>query len=657
MPPKFLALAALAGAFVVHAVADTPSTFGRADGLGQPSLSPSGDLVAVECAPQGAPAVCIFNIAKGGDSIFIPIGSGYRLQNFYWANEKFLLINASQYQSIQTVDGQQQYDFQRTISYDIEKAAPALLMKEEGHLLDTHNVVSVLPGDDQNVLVEVYVYVSGNASGGLGSIMPEDRAGGWTLSTHKANLATGKSRKQKTFGPATLDAWYDRDGEVVAELVRSKSSNRVELVHDRKSLYSYSTEGVTELYVYGYDQTEGKFVVFRDVGDNDGIHYMSLEDGSMAPITIDGEVAGRAHPIEDSYTRGLVGFEYFDGMAQQVFIDPALKAIHAQLAKALPDKRVNLVSWNAAKTKIAVSAASPGRPVDYYVFDKASGQMGSLGNAASHLVGAPVGAVSARTIETRDGLPMEVMVTLPVGKTEADGPFATVIMPHGGPEARDGLEFDWWAQAYAAEGYLVLQPNFRGSSGYGQAFRNAGFGEFGGKMIDDIADAGAWAIGEGLVAGDAYCVVGASYGGYASLMMGLRDAGRSRCLVSVNGVSEPFALIGHYSDGSEGAEYWERYLGADRYSDDTVRNEIVPVARAAEFTQPILLLYGEEDLVVPSAQTQRFAGALGERGNVRKVSLGKEDHFLRTSDVRNRVLSETLSFLKEYHPARAAPGG
>ncbi|MEQ9315383.1 MAG: prolyl oligopeptidase family serine peptidase [Henriciella sp.] len=654
----FLTASVAAATFLAFsAAADTPSTFGRADGLSQPSLSPSGNLLAVECAPQGAPAVCIFDIVKGGDSIFIPIGSGYRLQRFYWANENFLLINVSQYQSLQTVEGQQQYDFQRTISYDIEKKSASLLMKDEGNLLDTQNVVSVLPDDDQNVLVEIYVYVASNASGGIGSIMPEDREGGWTLSTHKANLRTGKARKQKTFGSATLDAWYDKEGDVVAELVKSKSSDRVELKHDRKTLYSYSTEGVTELFVYDYDEATGKLVVFRDVGDQDGLYYMSLDDGTLEPISIDGSIAGRAEPIEDTYTRGIVGFRYFDGLDQQVFIDPVLKGVHAQLSGALPDKRVNLVSWNAAKTKIAISATSPGRPADFYVFDKAAGQLGPVGNAASHLVEATVGAVSAETIAARDGLQMEVIVTLPPGKTKADGPFPTLIMPHGGPESRDGLEFDWQAQAYAAEGYMVLQPNFRGSSGYGQAFRNAGFGEFGGKMIDDIADAGAWAIGEGLVAENAYCVTGASYGGYASLMIGLKDAGNSRCIVSVNGVTQPFALIGHYSDDSEGAEYWERYLGANRYSSDEERAPITPLSRAGEFTQPVLLLYGEQDLVVPSDQTTRLAQALAGKANVKAVSLGQEDHFTRTSDVRNKVLSETLAFFNEHHPARGAPGG
>ena len=247
---------------------------------------------------------------------------------------------------------------------------------------------------------------------------------------------------------------------------------------------------------------------------------------------------------------------------------------------------------------------------------------------------------------------MEVFLTLPPGKALADGPFPTVIMPHGGPEARDGFGYDWWAQALAAEGYLVIQPNFRGSSGYGQAFRNAGFGAFGGKMIDDIADAGAWAVDQGLVASGAYCVAGASYGGYAALMMGLNDAARSQCLISVNGVTEPFAQVAAFADGSETADYWERYIGMNRYTSDEERAVISPVARAGEITQPVLLLYGEQDLVVPTAQARLLTDRLEGKAGFRSVSLGKSDHYLATSDVRNQVLTETIAFLNEHHPAR-----
>lgn len=634
------------------ASADTASLYGRADGVKWPSLSPSGDKLAVHCAPEGKASVCVFDIANGGDNQYIPMGEDYRLEGVYWPNETHVIINVSQFESLQQVDGQKEYEFERAIAYNLKKGEATLLMRDHGYLLDTQNVVSVLPADDKNVLVLAYTQTMASNRGGMGSIMPGEGGPAWALSTNKVNLNTGKSKRVTAFGPSTRAAFFDDEGDAVAEIKTTARTDMLALEAGGKTLLEFTSKGVQDFEVLGLDQASGKLIVFRDFGDEDGLYFLSLEDGSSEPVQIGGAEAGRVLPIRDSYSRAIVGFRAFDGLTRQIFTDPVLAAVHEQLSGALSGKRVNLVSWTPDRSKIAVSAETAGRPADYYVFDRSAGSLGPIGSTASQLAEVQTGAVVSQEIPTRDGLVMEVFLTLPPGKALADGPFATVIMPHGGPEARDGFGYDWWAQALAAEGYLVIQPNFRGSSGYGQAFRNAGFGEFGGKMIDDIADAGAWAVDQGLVASEAYCVAGASYGGYAALMMGLKDAARSKCLISVNGVTEPFAQVAAFADGSETADYWERYIGMNRYTSDEERAVISPVARAGEFTQPVLLFYGEQDLVVPTAQARLLTGRLEGKAGFRSVSLGKSDHYLATSDVRNQVLSETIAFLNEHHPAR-----
>ena len=634
------------------ALADTASLYGRADGVKWPSLSPSGDLLAVHCAPEGKSSVCVFDIAKGGDSQYIPIGENYRLEDVYWPNETHVIINVSQFESLQQFDGQKEYEFERAIGYNLKKGEATLLMRDHGYLLDTQNVVSVLPDDTKNVLVLAYTQTMSGNRGGMGSIIPGEGGAAWALSTNKVNLNTGKSKRDKVFGSSTRTAYFDSAGNAVAEIKTTPRTDMLALVASGKTLLEYTSKGVQDFEVLGLDQASGKLIVFRDSGEEDGLYFMSLEDGSSESIKIGDREAGRVSPIRDSYTRSIVGFSAFDGLTVQMFTDPVLAKVHEQLSDALAGKRVNLVSWNSNKSKIAVSAETAGRPADYYVFDRNVGALGPIGSLAPQLADVQTGTVLSRDITTRDGLVMETYLTLPPGKTLENGPFPTLIMPHGGPESRDGQGYDWWAQALAAEGYLVIQPNFRGSSGYGQDFRNAGFGEFGGKMIDDIADAGEWAVKQGLVSTDSYCVLGASYGGYGALMMGLKDAARSKCLISVNGVTHPFAQIGAFADGSEAADYWERYIGMDRYASEEDRAVISPVSRASEYTQPILVLYGEQDLVVPTAQARFLTSRLEGQPGFRSVSLGKSDHYLGTSDVRNQVLSETIAFLNEHHPAR-----
>ena len=635
------------------AAADTPDLFGRATGLDSPSLSPSGQYLAVECAPKGAPAVCIFDLLGKSENRLVPIGGGYRLQGHYWPNDDYLIIDVSQFESIQTSRGQKEYDFKRALSYDLRSGEASLLLRDEYGAVDTQGVVSVLPDDDENVLIVTVAPNTARSSSSLGSVIPDEGGTAWTLASFRTNLKTGKSRRRDTFPPAVERVWFDVAGNEIARRVRTdKRSDQVELRSGNKILKTFSTAGVSEFDVYGLDAATGKLIVFNDLGEQDGLYYMSLETGEMEPITLDGQRVGRASGIRDSYTRAIVGFRYFDGLPVQYFIDLELKSAHAALTSALPGKRVSLVSWNRAKTKIAVTAQSPGRPADHYVYDRTSGQLGSVGSSASHMAGQPTGAVSAQTVKMRDGLEIEVILTLPPGKSVSDGPFPTILMPHGGPESRDGLDYEWWTQAYAAEGYAVLQPNFRGSDGYGQALRNAGFGEFGGKMIDDIVDTGAWAVEQRLAKDGKYCAVGASYGGYAALMMGLRDTGRTACVVSVNGVSDPFRMIAQYDVESETHEYWERYIGSNRYSGGAERAAVSPLERAGEFAVPVMLLFGEEDLIVPTDQSLQMAQALEGHAGLEVASLGAEDHNLRTSDVRNKVLTRTLAFLEKNHPAK-----
>lgn len=649
-----LLTASLAAALMVvlPGAAETVGLFGRADGVKWPSLSPSGDQLAVHCSPEGKPSVCVFDIVNGGDNQYIPIGDDYRLEGMYWPSETHLIINVSEYDSLQLVDGQKEYEFERAISYNLEKQEATLLMREYGYLLDTQNVVSVLPDDPKHVLVMAYTRTSAGNRGGIGSIIPGEGGSAWALSTHKVNLNTGKSRRTRALGPSSQAAWFDVDGNTVAEIKTSPRTDGLELVAGGKTLLEFSSRGVQDFQVLGYDGASGKLVVFRDFGESDGLYFMSITDGAMQPARVGDLDVGRALPIEDSYTRQIVGFSSFDGLTRQIFTDPVLASAQEQLAQVLGDKRVNLLSWDSEKSKIAISAQSAGRPTEYYVFDRNAGALGQIGSMAPQFAEIETGQVIARQVSTRDGLNMEVLLTLPPGKSASDGPFPTVLMPHGGPEARDGLGFDWWSQALASEGYLVVQPNFRGSSGYGQEFRNAGFGEFGGKMIDDIADAGAWVVDQGLAASGSYCVAGSSYGGYAALMMGLKDKPRSRCLISVNGVTQPFAQVAAFDLDSETGEYWERYIGMNRFTSDEERAVISPVARADEYDQPVLLLYGEQDLVVPTAQARLLSSQLDGKPGFRAVSLGASDHYLATSSVRNTVLSESIAFLNANHPAR-----
>ena len=628
------------------AQSSTAELFGRADGMSAPELSPSGDHLAVACAPKGSPSVCIFDIVSGSAPILIPLDSRSRLKEFYWASDTYLIFVIGTYEKLQLASGLFEDEFTRAISYNIETSDAQMLMRDRRNMLDTSNVVAILPKKPKEVLVYGMFPSTASTTGTIGTYGSK-----WVLGTYRVNLKTGKSRRNESFTPATDSAVFDRDGNVIARTIFDEKYGKFQIIHDKKTIFETDGVSVVPAFVYGLDSSSGDLLVFFDSTERSGLHYLSLDDGAIRPVQISGEDVGRAGAITDNYTSELVGFSYTNDLEGQIFTDEKIKAAQTTAQNAFADKSITITSWNAAKTKFVISAESAGRPADYFVYDNTKGQIAPVGSRASHMQNEALGSVTAITYTARDGLDIPGYLTLPPGETSGSGPFPLIMMPHGGPEARDTAAFDWWAQAYARQGYAVLQPNFRGSAGYGVAHRNAGFGEFGGKMVDDVIDGAAWAKAQGIATNDGYCVVGASYGGYSALMTAIKDDARVKCAISVNGLSDPFVQISRFDDTSSTHQYWARYLGASRFSDASERTTITPRKRAREINTNTLVIHGREDSRVLFDQFTLLKQATDGMANISYVPIDGEDHFLQSSHARFKVLNETLAFLAIHHPA------
>jgi dipeptidyl aminopeptidase/acylaminoacyl peptidase len=219
-------------------------------------------------------------------------------------------------------------------------------------------------------------------------------------------------------------------------------------------------------------------------------------------------------------------------------------------------------------------------------------------------------------------------------------------MPHGGPFARDAEGWDWWTQYLAESGYAVIQPNYRGSSGYGTAFAKLGEGQWGLKMQDDLDDAAAYMAKEDVADPKRVCMVGASYGGYAAMRAAQRG-GAYRCAISYAGVSD-LQLMRRY-DG--------RFLNGKTRGDWLTRQApdfrtVSPRFGAADFTIPILLVHGKEDKRVPVRQSQLMASALKAAGKPYEyLEQPLADHHFTRSEDRLEFLKRMKLFLDRYNPA------
>jgi dipeptidyl aminopeptidase/acylaminoacyl peptidase len=227
-----------------------------------------------------------------------------------------------------------------------------------------------------------------------------------------------------------------------------------------------------------------------------------------------------------------------------------------------------------------------------------------------------------------------------------------VVFPHGGPAARDEPGFDWWPQAMASQGYAVLQVNYRGSDGFGDQFREAGYGEWGRKMQTDLSDGVRYLAAQGTIDPKRVCIVGASYGGYAALAGVTLDPGVYRCAVAVAGISDLHRFVGWSGkDGDVAVQrYWTRYVGASG-PNDPLLTALSPVSHVDAVTAPVLLVHGKDDTVVPFNQSQMMADALKKAGKqVDFVILNHEDHWLSRGETRLQMLQATIDFLIKNNP-------
>lgn len=326
--------------------------------------------------------------------------------------------------------------------------------------------------------------------------------------------------------------------------------------------------------------------------------------------------------------------------------------LHQSLATAFKDHNVRITSATSDSRKAILFVYSDRNPGEYFLFDRDTQHARHIGSRGRALVPEQMGATRLVEIESRDGLLLDGLLTLPPGGTEKNLPL--VVHPHGGPfDIVDNWGFDPRVQMLATRGYAVLQVNFRGSGGYGSAFVRAGYKQWGRTMQDDLTDATRWAIEQGIAAPGRICIFGASYGGYASLMGVAKEPDLYACAAGDVGVYE--------------LEVWSRRVDFQRfrfgknYLQDTVGTEGLreasPVHLAASIKVPVFLAAGENDLRAPVQQTELMEAALKKVGvPVQSLYFRGEGHGYYSLENKLKFYNELLTFLDRHiGSGRAAP--
>lgn len=349
----------------------------------------------------------------------------------------------------------------------------------------------------------------------------------------------------------------------------------------------------------------------------------------------------------------LLGVRYTADTDAVAWFDPAMKAAQAAVDKLLPG-RVNMLSvgGRSATPFVLVESWSDRQPTVFMLFDRDSGKLSTLGQSRPAIDPARMATQDLVMFKARDGRTIPTWVTVPAGSTGKKLPM--VVLVHGGPYVR-GREWGWdsESQFLASRGYLVLEPEFRGSTGYGEDHFRAGWKQWGLAMQNDIADATRWAIAEGKADPQRICIAGASYGGYATLMGLIRDPDLYKCGIDWLGVTDIDLLFsGHWTRDSDMSEAFKRYgmpaLVGDPVKDAAQFAATSPLKQAARLTQPLLLAYGGNDLRVPLYHGRKLYDVLKPiNRNVEWVVYDEEAHGWKLAATRLDFWGRVEKFLQQ----------
>jgi acetyl esterase/lipase len=604
--------------------------------LESPELSPDGTLMAGAMALKGKNYFGVLAASPSKDAKqLLEIPDGYSLDDWTWVTGEWLLIRLSSTVKFETED----IRVRRGFGFSAKTGKLVAIARDKAGQEGADLLWAAQDGTPRVLLA-----IQRNIYSNYEDFWPE---------VFEVDISTGRMQSRAKPNNGVMYWYADRHGQVRVGIGYNDSQRKSRLLYRKRNGELFRTidrasakEGESLLVPVLFFDDDSKALALSDKHGFDAVYELNLDTMELGKevFSVPGYDTDRVRlDLQDG---GLLGVSYTDTRYRTEWLQPDLARIQRELDKvAGAELHATIVSLSQDRQKVLVRMDNASSPGTYFLLDQSKRSLTPIAFINSRIRDAVLSPVRSIRYKARDGLEIEAILTLPKDRPSKNLPL--IMLPHGGPISRDRETWDWWPQYLASIGYAVIQPNYRGSSGYGNTFLEKGAGQWGLAMQDDLLDAIDHLAKQGMADAKRVCIVGASYGGYAALRGAQRDGVHYRCAMSYAGVSDLPGI----------SRYDSQFLNAGRTRDywnartDNMKS-VSPINFAAQFTIPVLLMHGKKDLRVPVQQSREMADRLKKAGKiVRYVEQPEADHHFSRTEDRMQFLQELTAFLREHNPA------
>ncbi|SET39012.1 alpha/beta hydrolase family protein [Thalassotalea agarivorans] len=612
----------------------TAEDYGKLPDISMVTLSPSGDRVAYRQVSKNGDHIVVLDLTT--NKLLSAINAAEVKPNYaYFVNENQLVMVVSNTTKLWGYRGR--HEISSAWSYNLETNKLFPLLKLGYGIYDGQSGLGRVVGLSAD---QKYAYMPAWKSAGRYSLF-------------KVNLEKSRKPRPVALGRTDVNDYFvgSSDNIIARERYNNETNiHRVEAYIDESWVEIYKEETDRPyIGISGITPDESALVIstYNDETDRFVYRTMALQNGEVsAPIFSreDKDVDG----LVTDLNRKVYGVRYAGFEPTYEFFDEKLNARMRGLKKALAGFTFSIVDYTPDWNSIVLELNGKQAGGDFYLYHK--GKLRFLTASRSNIPYDMINEVQSYTYKAADGLEIPSLITLPQNKEAKNLP--AIMMPHGGPASHNTKEFHYRAQFFASQGYAVIQPQFRGSDGFGWAHQFAGYGQWGQKMQTDLTDAVNDLANKGTIDPSRVCIVGGSYGGYAALAGATLTPDVYQCAVSVNGVSD-LNLMLKQERRDHGSDHWVLSYWQDVMTktdaDEELLAKISPINHVEKVKIPVLLIHGQYDKVVNVQQSEDMYDELKDaKKQVEFIELDKGDHYLSNNDNRVKAMKAMAEFVKKH---------